>query len=44
MSKTMKCLFCPICMVYDCQHHLNCKSMVEHHYQYIRPYDVRHRL
>ena len=43
MSKTMKNLFCAICMLYDCQTHLNCKSVVDNHYQYVRPYDVRHR-
>jgi hypothetical protein len=44
LSKTMKNLFCSICMVYDCQRHLVPTSAIENNFQYIREFDIRHRL
>lgn len=39
LSKTMKQLFCPLCLVYDCQAHLLSASAVHHHFQYVPPFD-----
>lgn len=43
LSKTMKHLFCPICMVYDCQAHLLSASAFQNNFQYIRQFDICHR-
>lgn len=43
LSKTMKQLFCPICLVYDCQTHLLSASSVQQHFQYVRPFEATQR-
>ena len=43
LSKTMKQLFCPICLIYDCQTHLLSASALHNHFQYVRRFDPAQR-
>lgn len=44
LSKTMKNLFCPICLVYDCMRHLIPVNVVDNNFQYVRAQNTRYHL
>jgi len=44
LSKTMKNLFCPICLVYDCMRHLIPANVIDNNFQYVRGQSTRYHL